>query len=163
MENFNDGKQRMLAVNPSTPALKPNKLEQVTYNEKQEILKAAGKMNDKQLQKLIDIITQNCAWYRDMEQLEIEIDDLPCGVQIMLVECVRSFFGNSNNEPGTSAKSNPGLINLTGEDGRQESQGSGQLNTLTLRRDGAMSGVAHALLPPNWIKAPLPPLRDEPL
>jgi bromodomain-containing factor 1 len=83
---------------PAKPAPKPKKTRQVTYDEKQEISEAVGKMDDKQVQKLTEIITQNCAKYRDMEEMELEIDDLPNDVQVMLLEYVRKIFGNPNRK-----------------------------------------------------------------
>lgn len=83
---------------PVKPAAKPKKARQVTYDEKQEISEAVGRMDDKQVQRLTEIITQNCAKYRDMEEMELEIDDLPNDVQVMLLEYVRKIFGNPNKK-----------------------------------------------------------------
>ena len=76
------------------PAPKAKKPKQVTYDEKQEISEAVARMDDKQVQRLTEIITQNCAKYRDMEEMELEIDDLPNDVQVMLLDYVRKIFGN---------------------------------------------------------------------
>ena len=75
------------------PSTRPKKPRQVTYDEKQEISDAVAKMSDAQIQGLTSIITKNCAKYRDMEDMELEIDDLPNEVQIMLLEYVRRIFG----------------------------------------------------------------------
>jgi bromodomain-containing factor 1 len=83
---------------PAKPAPKAKKPKQVTYDEKQEISEAVGKMDDKQVQRLTEIITQNCAKYRDMEEMELEIDDLPNDVQVMLLDYVRRIFGNPNKK-----------------------------------------------------------------
>ena len=83
---------------PAKAATKPKKAKQVTYDEKQEISEAVGKMDDKQVQRLTEIITQNCAKYRDMEEMELEIDDLPNDVQVMLLDYVRRIFGNPNKK-----------------------------------------------------------------
>lgn len=72
------------------------KVRQVTYEEKQEISEAVGKMDDGQVAELTRIITENCQKYRDQEEMELEIDDLPNDVQSMLLKYVRSLFGNPN-------------------------------------------------------------------
>nr|POE46861.1 bromodomain-containing factor 1 [Quercus suber] len=66
----------------------------VSYDEKQEISEAVGRMNESQVARLTQIITENCAKYRDMEEMELEIDDLPNDVQAMLLKYVREIFGN---------------------------------------------------------------------
>ena len=86
---------------------KPKKSRQVTYDEKQEISEAVGKMDDKQVQKLTEIITQNCAKYRDMEEMELEIDDLPNGVQLLLLKYVREIFGNPNRKKSAARDYSP--------------------------------------------------------
>ena len=80
------------------PAAKAKKPKQVTYEEKQEISEAVAKMDEKQVGRLTEIITQNCAKYRDMEEMELEIDDLPNDVQVMLLDYVRRIFGNPNRK-----------------------------------------------------------------
>lgn len=82
----------------SKPASRPKKSKLVTYDEKQEISEAVGRMDEKQVARLTEIITQNCAKYRDMEEMELEIDDLPNDVQVMLLEYVRRTFGNPNKK-----------------------------------------------------------------
>lgn len=77
---------------------KPKKQRLVTYEEKQEISEAVGNMDDKQVSRLTEIITQNVSKYRDMEEMELEIDDLPNDVQIMLLDYVRKIFGNPNKK-----------------------------------------------------------------
>ncbi|EME49477.1 hypothetical protein DOTSEDRAFT_68295 [Dothistroma septosporum NZE10] len=74
----------------------PKKVRQVTYEEKQEISEAVNKMDEAQVQELTRIITENCQKYRDQEEMELEIDDLPNDVQSMLLKYVRSLFGNPN-------------------------------------------------------------------
>nr|POE65888.1 bromodomain-containing factor 1 [Quercus suber] len=73
---------------------KPAKPKIVSYDEKQEISEAVGRMNESQVARLTQIITENCAKYRDMEEMELEIDDLPNDVQAMLLKYVREIFGN---------------------------------------------------------------------
>ena len=72
------------------------KAKQVTYEEKQEISEAVGKMNGAQVEELTRIITTNCKKYADQEEMELEIDDLPNDVQVMLLQYVRKIFGNPN-------------------------------------------------------------------
>ncbi|KAF2173062.1 hypothetical protein M409DRAFT_62685 [Zasmidium cellare ATCC 36951] len=71
----------------------PKKPKQVTYEEKQEISDAVGRMSEDQVSKLTKIITDNCQKYADQEEMELEIDDLPNDVQAMLLTYVRSLFG----------------------------------------------------------------------
>lgn len=66
----------------------------VTYEEKQEISEAVGKMNAAQVEQLTQIITSNCQKYAEQEEMELEIDDLPNNVQAMLLTFVRGIFGN---------------------------------------------------------------------
>lgn len=73
----------------------PKKVKQVTYEEKQEISEAVGKMNEEQVQTLTKIITENCSKYADQDEMELEIDDLPNDVQAMLLKYVRSLFGKA--------------------------------------------------------------------
>ncbi|QIW97875.1 hypothetical protein AMS68_003393 [Peltaster fructicola] len=75
----------------------PKRVKALSYDEKQEISNAVGNMNDVQVGKLTQIITENCAKYRDMgDDMELEIDDLPNDVQALLLRHVRSIFGNPN-------------------------------------------------------------------
>jgi bromodomain-containing factor 1 len=83
---------------PPKPPAKPKKAKQVSYDEKQEISEAVGRMDAKQVERLTEIITTNCAKYRDMEEMELEIDDLPNDVQVMLLDYVRKIFGNPNRK-----------------------------------------------------------------
>lgn len=78
----------------STKPKAPKKPKQVTYEEKQEISDAVGRMNEEQVGQLTKIITSNCKKYADQEEMELEIDDLPNDVQAMLLTFVRSIFGN---------------------------------------------------------------------
>jgi bromodomain-containing factor 1 len=55
-------------------------------------------MNEDQIAGLTDIITKNVAKYRNMEDMELEIDDLPNDVQVMLLDYVRKMFGNPNKK-----------------------------------------------------------------
>ena len=71
-------------------AAKPKK---VTYEEKQEISEAVGRMNDSQVQELTKIITDNCDKYQGQDEMELEIDDLPSEVQLMLLRYTRKLFG----------------------------------------------------------------------
>lgn len=75
----------------------PKKARPLTYDEKQEISSAVGRMNTAQVEKLTQIITDNCEKYRHMgDDMELEIDDLPNDVQALLLKHVRSIFGNPN-------------------------------------------------------------------
>ncbi|KAK3056376.1 transcription initiation at TATA-containing promoter protein [Extremus antarcticus] len=77
------------------PAAKSKKSRVVTYEDKQEISEAVPRMSEAQVQQLTSIITDNSPRHRDMgEELELEIDDLPSNVQIMLLDFVRRIFGN---------------------------------------------------------------------
>ena len=98
-----------LSAAPAKPKAAPKagpkakKVKQVTYDEKQEISEAVAKMDDKQVGTLTEIITKNCAKYRDMEEMELEIDDLPNDVQAMLLDYVRRIFGNPNKKKAREA------------------------------------------------------------
>lgn len=76
-------------------AAQPKKPRMVTYEEKQEISEAVSseKMSDKLMAELTGIITKNCPKYADNEEMELEIDDLPNHVQLMLLNFVRGIFG----------------------------------------------------------------------
>ncbi|KAK4555598.1 transcription initiation at TATA-containing promoter protein [Recurvomyces mirabilis] len=89
------------------PAPKPKKVskpKQVSYEEKQEISEAVSNMDEGQVAGLTRIITENCAKYADMEDMELEIDDLPNNVQAMLLKYVRKLFGRPK---GTEPMSPP--------------------------------------------------------
>lgn len=75
---------------------KPKKTKIVSYEEKQEISEAVGEMTGPQVEELTRIITTNCKKYAEQEEMELEIDDLPNDVQYMLLQYVRSIFGNPN-------------------------------------------------------------------
>jgi bromodomain-containing factor 1 len=83
-------------IKSGSKAKLPKKPRQVTYDEKQEISSAVENLDGAQLDKLTSIITENCSKYADMEEMELEIDDLPNHVQLMLLEYVRGIFGNPN-------------------------------------------------------------------
>lgn len=78
------------------PKSKPKKTKIVSYEEKQEISEAVGNMSGPQVEELTRIITTNCKKYAEQEEMELEIDDLPNDVQYMLLQYVRSIFGNPN-------------------------------------------------------------------
>lgn len=78
------------------PKAKPKKTKIVSYEEKQEISEAVGNMNGVQVEELTRIITTNCKKYAEQEEMELEIDDLPNDVQNLLLQYVRSIFGNPN-------------------------------------------------------------------
>lgn len=89
---------------PAKPAPKKKapKPRQVTYDEKQEISSAVERMDARQVERLTQIITDNCKKYADMgDDMELEIDDLPNDVQLLLLKHVRSIFG----KPQTSRAS----------------------------------------------------------
>ncbi|KAH9827630.1 SWR1 complex bromodomain subunit bdf1-like [Teratosphaeria destructans] len=87
------------AVSKARPAPAPakkkagGKPKQVTYEEKQEISEAVNRMDEGQVSELTRIITENCVKYRDMEEMELEIDELPNDVQALLLKYVRRLFG----------------------------------------------------------------------
>ncbi|CZT24406.1 uncharacterized protein RCC_10131 [Ramularia collo-cygni] len=78
------------------PKPKAKKVKIVSYEEKQEISEAVGNMSVAQVEELTRIITTNCKKYAEQEEMELEIDDLPNDVQYMLLQYVRSIFGNPN-------------------------------------------------------------------
>lgn len=79
----------------------------VTYEEKQEISEAVGQMSDAQVQRLTTIITENCQKYRDMDEMELEIDDLPNDVQALLLKYVRGIFGNPHRAAAAERVESP--------------------------------------------------------
>lgn len=91
----------------------PKKPKQVTYEEKQEISDAVGRMSEAQVTGLTNIITSNCKKYADQEEMELEIDDLPNDVQAMLLTYVRSIFGRPNR---VRAESPDDLGNMDDDD-----------------------------------------------
>ncbi|GAB7360436.1 hypothetical protein MBLNU230_g8390t1 [Neophaeotheca triangularis] len=105
------GKASKKAKKPTIPLSKPAKPapkkkaakpRQVTYDEKQEISTAVEQMDARQVERLTQIITDNCKKYADMgDDMELEIDDLPNDVQLLLLKHVRSIFG----KPQTSRAS----------------------------------------------------------
>lgn len=86
---------------------KPKRERMITYEEKDEISKAVEQMNEKQIGKLTEIITRECPKYRDMEEMELEIDDLPNAVQLMLLRYVREIFGNPNRKKSAARDYSP--------------------------------------------------------
>lgn len=93
-------KNSLSAAKPKAAASKskaPKKIKPLSYDEKQEISNAVGQMNEQQVGRLTQIITDNCEKYRNMgDDMELEIDDLPNDVQALLLKHVRSIFGNPN-------------------------------------------------------------------
>lgn len=88
------------------PKSKPKKQKPVTYEEKQEISSAVEKMDGAQIERLTQIITENCEKYRNMgDEMELEIDDLPDDVQRLLLKHVRGIFGNPNRGSSVRAPS----------------------------------------------------------
>lgn len=88
------------------PKSKPKKQKPVTYEEKQEISSAVEKMDGGQIERLTQIITENCEKYRNMgDEMELEIDDLPDDVQRLLLRHVRGIFGNPNRGSSVRAAS----------------------------------------------------------
>jgi bromodomain-containing factor 1 len=88
------------------PKTKPKKQRPVTYEEKQEISSAVEKMDGPQIERLTQIITENCEKYRNMgDEMELEIDDLPDDVQRLLLKHVRGIFGNPNRGSSVRAPS----------------------------------------------------------
>ncbi|KAK0934794.1 transcription initiation at TATA-containing promoter protein [Friedmanniomyces endolithicus] len=82
---------------------KTAKPKQVSYAEKQEISDAVGRMDDGQVSELTRIITDNCDKYSGQEEMELEIDDLPNNVQVMLLRYTRKLFG----KPKTAEVASP--------------------------------------------------------
>ncbi|KAK1041058.1 transcription initiation at TATA-containing promoter protein [Friedmanniomyces endolithicus] len=82
---------------------KAAKPKQVSYAEKQEISDAVGRMDDGQVSELTRIITDNCDKYSGQEEMELEIDDLPNNVQVMLLRYTRKLFG----KPKTAEAASP--------------------------------------------------------
>ena len=82
---------------------KAAKPKQVSYAEKQEISDAVGRMDDGQVSELTRIITDNCDKYSGQEEMELEIDDLPNNVQVMLLRYTRKLFG----KPKTAEMASP--------------------------------------------------------
>jgi bromodomain-containing factor 1 len=99
---------------PAAPKSKPKKQKPVTYEEKQEISSAVEKMDGAQIERLTQIITENCEKYRNMgDEMELEIDDLPDDVQRLLLKHVRSIFGNPNR---AAREPSPGDDDLAAEE-----------------------------------------------
>lgn len=73
----------------------PKKPRQVTYDEKQEISNSVERMNGAQVEVLSKLIMENSEKHRNMadEEMELEIDDLPNDLQLMLLKHVRGIFG----------------------------------------------------------------------
>lgn len=94
-----------VAPKPAAKVSKPKKERMITYEEKDEISKAVERMDEKQIGKLTEIITRECPKYRDMEEMELEIDDLPNNVQLMLLHYVRGIFGNPTRKKNVAARS----------------------------------------------------------
>lgn len=88
-------------------ASKPKRERMITYEEKDEISKAVERMDEKQIGKLTEIITRECPKYRDMEEMELEIDDLPNSVQLLLLKYVREIFGNPNKKKAAARDYSP--------------------------------------------------------
>ncbi|KAK4547990.1 hypothetical protein LTR36_010710 [Oleoguttula mirabilis] len=100
------------------PPMKPkkvNKVKQVTYDEKQEISEAVGRMNDAQVAELTTIITQNCTKYANMDEMELEIDDLPNDVQALLLKYVRKIFGRPKGVAAADSPPDDGAFEDDGE------------------------------------------------
>lgn len=100
-------KTKPAAPKSSSKKTSHSKGKQVTYEEKQEISEAVGRMTPAQQEELTKIITENCAKYRDMEEMELEIDDLPNEVQRMLLAYVHRLFGRPNRSRAVAAESPP--------------------------------------------------------
>lgn len=94
---------------------KPAKPKQVTYDEKQEISEAVGRMNDGQVAELTTIITENCSKYKNMEEMELEIDDLPNDVQALLLKYVRRIFGKPKGVAAADSPPDDGAFEDDGE------------------------------------------------
>ena len=100
---------------PKTKAAAPKKPRQVTYDEKQEISEAVNRMNEAQVSELTRIITENCAKYRDMDEMELEIDELPNDVQALLLKYVRKLFGKPKSAAAADSPPDDGAFEDDGE------------------------------------------------
>jgi bromodomain-containing factor 1 len=109
----------------SKPAAKPKKARIVTYDEKQEISESVSKMSDKQIEGLTTIITTNCVQYRDQEEMELEIDELPNHVQLMLLDYVRKLFGKKKSAAVMRDESPEDAAALDDDDFEPDRRGSG--------------------------------------
>lgn len=85
---------------PRAKAKAAKKARQVTYDEKQEISSSVEKMNGTQVEVLTNLIMENSEKHRNMgeEEMELEIDDLPNDLQLMLLKHVRGIFGAPKNK-----------------------------------------------------------------
>ncbi|RMY01467.1 hypothetical protein D0867_11383 [Hortaea werneckii] len=100
---------------PKPAPKKAAKPKQVTYDEKQEISEAVGRMNDSQVGELTNIITENCAKYRNMDEMELEIDELPNDVQALLLKYVRKLFGKPKGVAAADSPPDDGAFEDDGE------------------------------------------------
>lgn len=100
---------------PPAKPKKASKPKQVTYEEKQEISEAVGRMNDAQVAELTTIITQNCTKYANMDEMELEIDDLPNDVQALLLKYVRKLFGRPKGAVTADSPPDDGAFEDDGE------------------------------------------------
>jgi bromodomain-containing factor 1 len=114
-------KQKLPPAKPKTN----KKTKQVSYEEKQEISEAVGNMNGAQVEQLTNIITSNCKKYAEQDEMELEIDDLPNEVQFLLLQYVRSIFGNPNKRARQASPEDAGEMEDDDEFAPQE-RGSGK-------------------------------------
>ncbi|KAK5709028.1 transcription initiation at TATA-containing promoter protein [Elasticomyces elasticus] len=87
------GASKSKSVSSRPAPKKASKPKQVSYEEKQEISEAVNRMDEAQVGELTKIITDNCDKYQGQDEMELEIDDLPNHVQLMLLKFVRRLFG----------------------------------------------------------------------
>lgn len=107
---------------------KPKRQRLITYEEKDEISKAVEDMDDLQIQGLTAIITSECPKYQNMEEMELEIDDLPNDVQLKLLKYVRDIFGGPTRKKSTTRDYSPDDVAAQDDDDfepRVKSSGGG--------------------------------------
>ncbi|KAI7576297.1 hypothetical protein KC343_g22272, partial [Hortaea werneckii] len=71
--------------------------------------------NDSQVGELTNIITENCAKYRNMDEMELEIDELPNDVQALLLKYVRKLFGKPKGVAAADSPPDDGAFEDDGE------------------------------------------------
>jgi bromodomain-containing factor 1 len=111
---------------PAAKSKAPKKPKVVTYEEKQEISEAVGKMSPAQVEKLTQIITTNCTKYAEQDEMELEIDDLPNEVQSLLLQYVRSIFGNPNKRARQMSPDDAGMLEEDDDEFAPAERGAGK-------------------------------------
>ncbi|KAK4991355.1 transcription initiation at TATA-containing promoter protein [Elasticomyces elasticus] len=96
----------------------PKKQRGVTYEEKQEISRAVGDMNDEQVQNVAKIIQSHEVRFKglELEEIELDIDELSNPVQHMLLKFVRQCFGRPAHHTTTTTRDSPSATGITAAD-----------------------------------------------